>query len=116
MRRAIPLLAALSCLAVAGPADASRLYLTAPGATWLGHQHELFVQTSWTPAAKATTVTVVVARGGHTIASRRLGGWLLGHHLFALPLGGAASGSVTVRVSAVSKAGHDARTLRVDLP
>lgn len=118
MRRAIGLSVILLAVAPAAVASPARLHLQPVVATWYGADGELFVRTAWTPAARATDVTVDVARGGRALVHVRERGWLLGHRTFLLHLAGRvkAGDALQVHVTARSGASRADAAARVAIP
>jgi hypothetical protein len=117
MRRVLLLsllvLAAVAPAASAGPA----FKLGTTTASFLAVDRSLWVQVDWSPSAKATDVTVVVAQGSHTLKTLRATHWLVGKKTFtlAVPRSVPNGATLTVQVGARSSSGSDSRTVSVPL-
>jgi hypothetical protein len=117
MRRA--LLLSLLVFAVAAPASAAAptFALKAPTVHYLAVDRSLWVKAAWTPPELATSVTVVVRQGTHTLKTLRATRWLIGTKTFtlSLPKSIAAGTELHVQIRASSSAGSGQRTISVPL-
>ena len=123
MRRLLPTsLALVAGLAIvcALPAAAAEtpLTLTKVRADWIGSQHRIFVESTWTPKRFETTVTVKISVGGEELRTFQARRWMIGRKIYrltvpeTLPAGSRAR--IEGRVS--SKAGKARRVVFLGLP
>jgi hypothetical protein len=123
MRRLLPTSLALAASLVALsalPATAAEtpLTLTKVRADWIGSQHRIFVESTWTPKRFETEVTVRISVAGQDVRTFHVKRWLIGRKIYRLtvPESVPADSRARIEVRISSKAGKAKRVVFLGLP
>jgi hypothetical protein len=108
---------ALTALPVAASAKAP-LTVTKVRADWIGSSHSIYIDTTWTPKSLETQLTVKISVNGTKLRTLQVKRWVIGRKLFKLTVPSTLpdDSKARIEVRASSSAGHDGRTITLELP